>query len=168
MIRVKVTNGVFPGSVSASCLRVSKSRSRPHASMFGTTRSAESREYHLFMSGGWMVSPFQGIPNMPLQLDSMMNSCIPASRADGGMIYSTRRSDPKPPVMPVEGVRSNPNGGEHRQTLKRSTVNTINHRLASWVKFNCQNIICQPQDALLERKPSDIEHGRIVAKNSVL
>ena len=49
-----------------------------------------------------MVSPFQGTPNMPLQLDSMTNSCVPSSRASGGMMYSTLRSPPYPPVMPLK------------------------------------------------------------------
>lgn len=49
-----------------------------------------------------MVSPFQGTPNIPLQLDSMTNSWIPAEQAEGGIIYSTRRSEPKPPVIPVK------------------------------------------------------------------
>jgi len=50
------------------------------------------------------VSPFQGTPNMPLQLDSMTNSWTPSSRASGGMMYSTLRSPPYPPVMPIEEV----------------------------------------------------------------
>lgn len=53
-----------------------------------------------------MVSPSQGTPNMPLQLDSMIKSCFPALRASGGIMYSTRRSPPKPPVMPCNGVPS--------------------------------------------------------------
>ena len=53
-----------------------------------------------------MVSPFQGTPNMPLQLDSMTISCFPALTAEGGMMYSTRRSPPYPPVMPWRGVPS--------------------------------------------------------------
>lgn len=48
-----------------------------------------------------MVSPFQGTPNIPLQLDSMTNECTPSLRASGGMIYSTLRSPPYPPVIPV-------------------------------------------------------------------
>ena len=53
-----------------------------------------------------MVSPFQGTPNMPLQLDSMTISCLPALMALRGMMYSTRRSPPQPPVMPWSGVPS--------------------------------------------------------------
>jgi hypothetical protein len=64
----------------------------------GTTRSAEARLEYLFIymtftyqrdvpgrweqkegctSGGEVVSPSHGMPNMPLQLDSMTNSWLP-------------------------------------------------------------------------------------------
>lgn len=57
-------------------------------------------------SGGAMVSPFQGTPNIPLQLDSMTKECLPALTASRGIMYSTRRSPPNPPVMPCNGVPS--------------------------------------------------------------
>ena len=49
-----------------------------------------------------MVSPSHGTPNMPLQLDSMTKSWRPCAHAAGGMMYSTRRSPPNPPVIPVK------------------------------------------------------------------
>lgn len=55
-----------------------------------------------FISGGWMMSPSQGTPNMPLQLISMTNSCLPDLTMSCGMMYSTLRSPPPPPVIPEE------------------------------------------------------------------
>jgi hypothetical protein len=52
-------------------------------------------------SGGAIVSPFQGTPNMPLHELSITNACVPLQRSAGGMMYSTRRSPPPPPVMPA-------------------------------------------------------------------
>lgn len=81
----------------------------------------------------------------------MKNSCIPISRAEGGMMYSTRRSEPNPPVMPMKGVQLNASEREkRRQTLKWRTVNAIYHCLAPWVEFNCQTNY-QLQVVLLER-----------------
>lgn len=41
-----------------------------------------------------MVSPFHGTPNMPLQLDSITISYLPAFTALWGMMCSTRLSPP--------------------------------------------------------------------------
>jgi hypothetical protein len=48
-----------------------------------------------------MVSPFQGTPNIPLQVASATKECVPRLRASGGKMYSTRLSPPKPPVIPT-------------------------------------------------------------------
>ena len=102
------TYGVFPGNVSTSSRNVWKSHNNPQASMLGTTRSADASWKYRFMSGGWIVSPFHGTPNIPLQLDSITNSWTPSSLASRGMMYSTRRSPPPPPVMPAGFEISHP------------------------------------------------------------
>ena len=91
-----------------------------------------------------MVSPFQGTPNMPLQLDSITKECVPWVMAEGGMMYSTRRSPPYPPVMPVEGesrVQFSRRAEGEGRTLKRRAVCGVYHGFASGVEFNWNGLM---------------------------
>jgi hypothetical protein len=88
-------------------------------------------------SGGEMLSLFHGTPNMPLQLDSMTNSCRPRLRASGGIMYSTLRSIPYPPVIPI--ITNN----EYRVreanvsvTLEWSAVCREHHGLTARIEFD--------------------------------
>lgn len=83
-----------------------------------------------------MVSPFHGTPNMPLQLLSITNEWVPFFLASGGIMYSTRRSPPYPPVMPAAKVTKRHRSHMGRLTLERGTIGGKYHSFASGVKFD--------------------------------